>query len=144
MKQRRCSDGIFIAKGKKTGGKNFKPGVSGNPAGSLPLPEDIKKARKLNQKELERSVNKFLYMNAAEIKESAADKECSMFDRIVGSIITAAVEKSDHTRLEFILNRMIGKVQDKLEVTTPKPFIISKSDGTQVICGAEIEKEDDE
>ena len=142
--QRTNSDGKSIAKGKKTGGNNFKPGQSGNPAGRTPLPEDIKKARKLNQKELERSVNKFLYMTSEEIFEACKSDDATMFDKIIGSIITAAVDKSDHTRLEFILNRMIGKVQDKLQVTVPKPFIVKKSDGTQVVCGAEFEKEEDE
>ena len=83
-------------------------------------------------------------MNAEEIAIACKSSDATMFDRIIGSIITAAVDKSDHTRLEFILNRMIGKVQDKLEVTTPKPFIITKSDGSQVICGTELEKDEDD
>lgn len=83
-------------------------------------------------------------MTSEEIGEACKADDATMFDKIIGSIITAAVDKSDHTRLEFILNRMIGKVQDKLQVTVPKPFIIKRSDGSEVVCGAELPKDEDD
>ena len=44
-------------------------------------------------------------------------------------------------RLEFVLQRMIGKVKDQLEVTTPVPFIVKRADGSEVVMGSEVKKE---
>jgi hypothetical protein len=85
-----------------------------------------------------------MFMTREEIADCLKEPDCTMFDQIVGNIVLAAVGKADHARLEFILNRIIGKVQDKIEVSTPKPFIITKSDGSQIICGAEPEEKDDD
>jgi len=44
-----------VTKGKKTGGRNWSRGVSGNPDGRLPVPKDIKKLRKDFRPEFEKS-----------------------------------------------------------------------------------------
>ena len=133
-----------MAKGKKTGGRDFKPGQSGNPAGYPGLPKDIRDARKLGQIELERTVNRLIYMTSDELTAVITDTSVPMFDKILAQILCQASDKGDQARLDFILNRVVGKVQDRVEVTTPKPFIIERRDGSQIELGAKIESEDDE
>ena len=130
-----------MARGKKTGGKNWQPGQSGNPKGYKGFPKDLKEARKLNQAELERLVNKYLYFSQEEMDAHVSQPDTPMIEHMVASIISLASTKGDQLRLDFILNRLIGKVKDQVELTLPKPFIVEKRDGTKLAMG--IQEPDD-
>ena len=119
-----------------SGLKPFVKGQSGNPGGRLKLPDDIKEARKLNQIELERLVNKYLWLTADEVKALDKNPATPMMERMILSIVSIAAEKGDQQRLEFILCRLIGKVKDQIEVSTVKPYIVNHMDGTQTVLGA--------
>ena len=98
----------------------FQPGVSGNPSGRPKLPPDIAKARSLNQLELERIVNKFLWLDRASIKAIADDPATPAMELMVAAIIGKAVVLGDEKRVEFILTRLLGKPANspiKLELT---------------------------
>jgi hypothetical protein len=122
----------------------FPPGVSGNPSGRPKTPPDILEARKLTQNELERIVNKFLYLDRAAIAELVKTPGTPMIELVVASILAQAAQKGDQQRLEFVLQRMIGKVKDQIEVTLPKPFIVSRLDGSSVEMGAKLPPKDEE
>lgn len=131
-----------MAKGKKTGGKDFQPGQPGGP-GRPTTPEDIKESRKFNQHELERVINKLLYLNRGELQVVIKAADTPMVELIVASILAQAAQKGDQQRKEWVVQRMIGKVKDQLEVTTPTPFIVKRADGSSVIMGAEVKKLED-
>lgn len=99
-----------MAKGKKTGGRDFKKGQSGNPKGPAPLPEDIKEARKITQIEFERLANKYLSARKEDIAKASADPNTPVLELIISSIIHKAVVEGDERRLDFLLTRLIGKV----------------------------------
>lgn len=105
-----------MANGFKTGGRDFKPGESGNPAGREPLPEDIKQARKLNKIELERILNEYLYMTLKEIQVKANHAETPALEVFVAKIIGEGIKKGDHFRLNFLFDRVIGPIKAKLSV----------------------------
>jgi len=121
-------------------GKRFQKGQSGNPGGKVKVPDDIKRARTLNQLELERVVNRYLYLTSHELRERIQDPATPMMEMMVASIIAQAAQKGDQQRLEFILCRLIGKVKDQLEVTTPTPFILKKRDGEEIVMGVETKE----
>jgi hypothetical protein len=131
-----------MAKGRKTGGRDWKPGETGNPNGSPGLPKDLREARKLNQMELERTVNRFLFMTPTELAAVTGDPTTTMFDRFVARIITLGETEGDERRLEFILQRIVGKVQDRIEVKTPIPFVIRRRTGEELVAGAEPAKDE--
>ena len=54
-----------MAKGKKTGGKNF--GVDGHQAYKPKLPKEIKEARKFDKLYVEEMLRRYLAMNKAEM-----------------------------------------------------------------------------
>ncbi len=121
-------------------GKKFKPGVSGNPGGKPKIPEDIKQARKMTQIELERVINSLLFLDREALQAKIKDPKTPMIEMIAASIMAQAAQKGDHTRLDFILQRMIGKVKDQVEISTPQPFILKKRDGEEIVMGVETKE----
>lgn len=98
-----------MAKGNKTGGKDFKPGQSGNPNGRPPIPEDIKSARQLNQVEFERTVNSLMEKNKEQLTAILKDPKTPALVMLVARIVRTAMWSADTKRLDFLLNRMVGK-----------------------------------
>lgn len=96
-------------------GRPFKKGQSGNPKGRTPIPEEVKEARKFNKLEVERVLDKFLGLTRDELFIRLRDPQTAMLERIVGRIILKASKGGDHFRLDFLLNRLIGKVKEAVE-----------------------------
>jgi len=118
--------------------KQFKPGQSGNPGGRPKLPEDVKEARQLNRVEFERIVNRHLWMTKAQLQEAIKDPAAPLIETMVGTLIAKAIQAGDHIRLEFILCRLIGKVQERIEISTPEPFILRKLSGEEIVMGVSL------
>lgn len=117
-----------MAKGIKTGGRDFKKGESGNPKGPPKVPEDIREARKLNQITFERIANKYLFSNKSEITKSSSDPNTPVIELMISSIIHKAVVEGDERRLEFLLSRLVGKTG--VFIDTSKGFTITVNDYT--------------
>jgi len=120
----------------------FKPGQSGNPKGRPKLPEDVLESRKQNTVSVARILNKFMNMNIEELKLLMNDKKTQNLELMIGRIIIEAIKTGDYTRLNFILDRSIGKIVDKMEIKVPKPTMVKLLDGSAILLGNE--KEDEE
>lgn len=96
----------------------FKPGQSGNPGGHAKVPEDVREARQISQFEFERIVNKYLFLNDEDTKEDLARPEATNFERLVGGIIQKAISKRDEKKAEWILSRTLGKMRERLEISS--------------------------
>lgn len=131
-----------MAQGKKTGGRDFEAGNPGGP-GRPKIPEDLKMARRLNKLELEKLLNKFLFMTPDEMTQRIQSSDVTAIEAMIGSIIIKAVKDGDQQRLNFILERLIGKVKDQIDLTVVKPFIIKRPNGELVEMGAEAQIEGD-
>lgn len=118
----------------------WKAGQSGNPNGKPKMPEELQKANKLSAKKFIEYVNRYVNMNRSEIKEDLERKEATMLELLVGGMISKAVSTQDPVRANFILDRTIGKVIDKMEIeiVVPKPTIIQRIDGSQVELGHKL------
>lgn len=132
-----------MAKGKKTGGRDFTPGVVTNPHGRPPMPPELKAVRKLNRHEVEICLSKIIKMGDAEREFIILDPESSGMEKITARIVTEAIKCGDEKRLGFLFDRLVGKVQDKVEVTMPKPTVIQRRNGEVVELGSEM-KENEE
>ena len=104
-----------MAIGKKTGGRDIKEGQVLNPLGRPKVPEDIKDARKMNKLEFERLLNKYLSMTAKEINEVLLHPETPSLDIIVCQVIIKAAARGDYLRLNFLLDRLIGKPKEIIQ-----------------------------
>ena len=100
-----------MAKGRKTGGRDFQKGYK-PPGGRPKHPEDILKVRPLTNVEFQAILNSYLTMDKDELKALAEAPGTPMLRVIMANLILSA-GKGDQFRLEFMLNRLIGKVPDQ-------------------------------
>lgn len=101
-------------KGKKTGGRDFRAGNQFGKGRPL-LPPELKAVRKLTQAEFIALCNKYLKLTPTQLGEAAKNPEITVLEGIVISILTRAGVNGDTVRLQFFLDRMIGKVVEKSE-----------------------------
>lgn len=106
-----------MAKGSKTGGRDFPPGQSGNPAGRPPLPEELKLARSLNQIEFERVAHRILKTPWGQLVEVAQNRETEAFAAGFSAFILKIISTGDPARMTLLLDRLIGTVKKKVEVS---------------------------
>lgn len=109
-----------MAKGKATPA-SFKPGdprasVAGKKS-SRALPPDLKEARALRAIEFENIIYKYMDKNHEEISEILKLKsQIPMKELIVLNLVKLALENGDLARLNFLLDRTIGKVPEKMQL----------------------------
>lgn len=131
-----------MATGKKTGGRDFVKGQPGGP-GAPRIPSDLKEARAQQAVEIESVIYKYMNASIDELKNAYTTKGTPTKELIVIRLLIASIEKSDEKRFEFILNRSIGKVVDKIDHTVDvKPSILVRQDGTEVVFTNKKVKDD--
>lgn len=96
-------------------GKPFQKGQSGNPAGSSAIARELGHIKKINQTEVVDLLCRFAKMPTHEIAAFGKDQTNKGLDMIVATIFIKAINTGDHTRLGFILDRIIGKVKEAVE-----------------------------
>jgi len=102
-----------MAKGKKTGGRDFKPGHPGGP-GKPRTPEDVKLARLMNRDEFTRILSEFGYLTVKQLNAITAAPSTNAWQHMVLAAMRKAV-KGDTASLGLILDRAIGKVPQQFE-----------------------------
>lgn len=118
----------------------FKPGNAGGP-GRPPTPEDIRDIRKYSRFEVERVFDKFLGLTKGDLLERLKHPDTPVLEAILGQIILKAISGGDQVRLGFILDRVIGKVKEEMELTMPKPTII-EYEGSRLVLTSKMGKEE--
>lgn len=83
---------------------------------SRALPSDLKEARSQFAKEFEDTIYKYMFTSIKDLKTVLKDPETHAKDAVVLSVLVNAVEKGDNVRLNFLLERTIGKVKDVQDV----------------------------
>lgn len=123
-----------MAIGKKTGGNDFKPGKPGGP-GRPPIPDDLKAAKRLTKTEFERILNRHLWSTDDELAASMKDPSLPAVEKLLVSILSAGVSQGDQGRAEWLIQRLLGKVSDRIELNERPSLVITRPDGTQVTLG---------
>lgn len=107
-----------MAKGKKTGGRNFKKGQSGNPQGPTPLSSEARAFKNLTREGFESIANKYLSATRDEIRAALQDPSMKAIELAVISVINQAI-KGEGRMLDLLLTRLIGKVTQPIEHSGP-------------------------
>lgn len=90
---------------------------SPNPHGRPKLDLEIKEARKLNKQETVRILTDFWFYTKEQLNAKLQDPEATLGELAIGKILANAIAKGDPVRLNFILERIVGKVKEDIEIT---------------------------
>jgi len=100
---------------------------------SRAVPIDLVEARRENASVFESTIYKYMHSPIEVLRNVLKDPSTPARDLVVIRILVLAIEKGDHARLNFLLERTIGKVVDRHE-------IVAKSTHEQVVEAIELEK----
>jgi ribosomal protein L29 len=103
----------------------FKPGCAPGP-GRPPLPPGLKEARKLTKTLFEDIVHRLTAMTKDELNEYLRNSKTSVLEHMVGSIVREAYTRGDQTKLDFLLDRLVGKVSQQHEIIARRYEELSK------------------
>ena len=101
--------------GKKYGGRDWKPGESGNPNGRPPLPPELRKARAYNRVYVQEKLTEMMELGVEDLQKIVKDPKTKVIDAMVASVALYGIKKGDQARLNFLMERTIGKVPQPLE-----------------------------
>lgn len=108
-----------MAKGKKTGGRDFKKGnQAAKNKGRIKHTELAKETRKLSQKEFVEEASFLCLQPVKFLKAIIKDVDNQPFSRAaIASLMLNIIKDGDYRRLEMLLNRIHGRVPLALSVS---------------------------
>jgi hypothetical protein len=113
----------------------FKKGQVSNPNGRAKKPPEVAFAQKLSREFVQLRLTHFLRMPLDQLKKTLEDETNESVDHFIARIIVMGIIKGDHIRLNFMFDRLIGKVTEKVEISKPEPFIIEGVNGERIEMG---------
>jgi hypothetical protein len=104
--------------GIKSGGRDIKPGEVLNPHGGPKLSPDARKFKKLTLEEYVTLIHKVLKMNLEDMDKVLQDPKATCLEKYVVNIAKIGGTGGDTSRLSFLLERLIGKVTEKIDLSS--------------------------
>lgn len=95
----------------------FKKGKSGNPLGGKIHNKELKAIRRMTQEDVAEIGQLILEGNLEKLAAVKEDKAASVLKVWFCSVAIKAISKGDAAALSVILDRIVGRVKEKLEVT---------------------------
>lgn len=123
---------------KFTKGHRFSVG-KGRPK----ISPELHLVKEISREDVRLRISKFLGMTREEVKRVLEDPTSSSHDLLIATIVAKAVTHGDQNRLEFIYNRIVGRVKEEVEVNLPKPTVVVLSNEKKLIAGVPDEEGED-
>lgn len=98
-------------------GKPFQKGVSGNPGGRPKLSKDLLNTKEFTDYELRRVISKYFRMKKEACKEAGQSETLPMIEVAIARAVQKAAHLGDITRIIPLIERVCGKMKDKVEHT---------------------------
>lgn len=102
-------EGFVLAKGKKSGGRDFEKGNKYG-KGQPPLPPEIREIKKFTRSQIIEKMADLLGKSRAEIEALVKEPKTPLLDLMLASAARKAITEGDPRHLSFFLDRLIGKV----------------------------------
>lgn len=106
-----------IAKGRKTGGRDFAPGNNANPKGGGAISPETRAIRKVTLEHIEEVADLILDGNIEGLQALARDPKTSVLKVWLAKAAAEGIKRGDLHSLDSILNRVIGKPKERFEHT---------------------------
>lgn len=90
----------------------FKPGQSGNPGGRPKLSPELIKHRFMTRETAIRWMSEVVHATKDELNEVMNDPSTPALKLMMAAVIAKGVKFGDHQRLNFLLDRLIGKIPE--------------------------------
>ena len=115
---------------KKPHPRAFLPGNPGGP-GRPPKHPELAGLNPLTRSDWTLKFTRFFNMTKRELEDFIKndDKE-KIADIIIAGIVLKTIKDGDDKKLDFMLDRTVGKVKDIVQLEVPKPYIIRRRDGS--------------
>lgn len=97
----------------------FKRGQVANPRGAGAHSAELKLIRKLTTVEIAEVGSFILDSDVLSLQSIAKDRSASALKVMTASIVLKAIKNGDVHALDVLLNRIVGKVKDKVELSEP-------------------------
>lgn len=97
-------------------GKPFSKGQSGNPAGRPALPGEVKEIKKLTISQLHEVISLVMGCTFEQLVAMAQDPQSSVIQRMTAALAVRTIKKGDPFTWDGLLNRIVGKPKERLEV----------------------------
>lgn len=117
---------------KKSGGRDFPKGVSGNPAGRPPAPPDLREAKELRKQEFQSLIFKYMDCTLDQITDAAKNPATTIKELIILKFIEKALKDADVARYNLLIDRSIGQLETTSNVNL-KALVATKTLHDQVI-----------
>ena len=117
--------------GTKTGGRDFKKGQVANPGG---FTKEQAEARRLTRAGLAAILNRAREMTHEQMMDALGRPETPAFEMMIIKCYMRIMEDGDMRQLDILLDRLVGKVKDEVDVNI-KPTVIKRRDGSTVELG---------
>lgn len=103
-----------MAKGKKTGGRDFPVGHKFG-KGATCHNQELKKIRRMTHEEIADIGQLIVTSNLQKLKEIRESPDSNALSVWMSSIAVKGITTGDHSALDVILNRIVGKVKETVE-----------------------------
>jgi hypothetical protein len=104
-----------MARGKKTGGRNFAKGNVSNPKGGGAISPQVRALRKITLEHIEEVADVILDGNIEKLKLLASDPETSVLKVWIAKAAATGIQKGDLHSLTMILDRVLGKSTENVK-----------------------------
>ena len=103
--------------------KQFKKGETANPKGRPQMLPEMHLMETISKQEIKMLLTRMLRMPVAELKAMLNDETKPAHEMAIARLVGTALARGDEKRMEFIYNRLVGKVREEHNVThSMKPF----------------------
>lgn len=106
-----------MAKGKKTGGRDWVKGQVPNPIGARAHDPQKKALRKLTHAQVAEVASLILDGDIDALNEVVKDKTSTPLKIWLASVAMKGIQKGDMATLSMLLDRVVGKVKEKVDLS---------------------------
>ncbi len=95
----------------------WKPGESGNPNGRPKDPPEVKEIKLLTKQYFKEIGSLIVLGNIDELERIAQDRKQPVIKVMIAAVAVKAMSKGDMVAIDMLLNRLIGKVKEEVELS---------------------------